>query len=418
MLKAIEDISTTKKRLKIEIPADAIEREIRGSLEKVKMTTKIPGFRPGKVPINLVEKKFGKKIEEDVINKMIPRAYVDALNEANITPVANPVVEEELDFKRNQPISMTFTVEIMPDIESLNYEGITIKDIPISVDDSDIESVLKRLEDERATYEPSEGPVEMNGLIVFDYSIKENGDEVKDQVFKVGNNLFPDDFSKKLIGKKKGDELVIETAFPENHQSEKLAGKNLTLNVVIKDVKRINLPGIDNELAKDVGYESLDELKKHIGEEILKSKKDGVTKIQKAEIIKKLIESHEFDVPESLLESEISMLVSGVMSNKEHDKDMDKDEEALKQELRPKALRNVKVSLLLETIGKKEKVTVSDDDIKNTILSMSRRFGVSPENLMKFYISRDGSLNGIRNTIFEDKVLDLILSKAVLAKGE
>lgn len=418
MLKTVEDISTTKKRLRIEIPADAVEKEIRDSLEKVKMNTKVPGFRPGKVPMNLIEKKFGKKVEEDVISKLIPKVYVDALNEANITPVSNPVMEEELDFKRNQPISMTLTVEIMPDIGSLNYEGIAVKEIPFSVEDSDIEDVLKRLEDERATYEPSEGPADMNDLIVFDYSTAESGEEAKDQVFKVGTNLFPDDFSKGLIGKNKGDEFVITTAFPEDHQAGKLAGKKLTLNVVLKDVKKINLPGIDDELAKDLGFESIDKLRKHIREEILRSKENEAAKIKKAEIIRQLIESHEFDVPESLLENEINMLASGMMSKNEHDKEKDVDPESLKQKLRPNAVRNVKASLLIETIGKKERVTVSDDEVKNMMLYLSRKFGVQPEDLLKFYMSKDGSLNGVKSTIFEDKVLDLILSKAVLVKGE
>jgi trigger factor len=135
----------------------------------------------------------------------------------------------------------------------------------------------------------------------------------------------------------------------------------------------------------------------------------------------KLMDSHEFDMPESMLESEMAMLLSNAATKKDQGDEGSndqKDREVLKKELKPHAIRNVKGSLLLAAIGKKEKVSVSEDDLKNAMLAMSRRFGVPPETLVKFYISKDGSLGGLKNSLFEDKVLDLILSKAVIKKGE
>lgn len=417
MLKAIEDISTTKKRLKIEIPADGIEREIRDSLEKLRRKTTLPGFRPGKAPMDLIERRFGKDVEADVLDKVIPQGYAEALKEANIIPVASPILEDKIDFKRNQPISMTLMVEIMPKIENLSYEGIKVREIPVTVTDSDIEGILKRQQEEKATYEPSDGPIEMNDLIVFDYSTDEGGPEAKNQIFKVGGSMFPDDFSQKLIGKNKGAELSVETTFPEDHPSEKLAGKRLVMNVAVRDIKKIHLPAIDNELAKDIGFENLDELKKHIGEEIMKAKKNEAAKLQKTEIIRSLIGSHEFDVPESLVESEVARLVSASSSGGETNQ-QGKDLEALKLEMRPVATRNARASLIIETIGIQQGVTVTEEEIKRAIVSLSQRLSVPPENIMKFYVSRDGSLDGLKSSIFEEKVLDLLLSKATIEKGE
>jgi trigger factor len=184
----------------------------------------------------------------------------------------------------------------------------------------------------------------------------------------------------------------------------------------VKDIKKVHLPQVDDELAKDSGFENLGEMKKRIGEEIEKAKKNEVAKIQKAEILRKLIESHEFDVPESLVETETAVLASTVMANK--GQETEKDPDTLKQELKPNAVRNVKASLLVETIGKAQGVLVSEEEIKGAIVSLSQRLSASPESIMKFYISRDGSLEGLKNAIFEDKVLDLILSKAVVEKGE
>ncbi|HXX57776.1 MAG TPA: trigger factor [Thermodesulfovibrionales bacterium] len=416
MLKTVEDISATKKRLKIEISADTIEKEIQDSLEKVRKTAALPGFRTGKAPIGLVEKKFGKRVEEEVLDRMIPQVYADSLKKADITPVADPVIEEAIDFKRHRPVSMTITVEIMPKMEHLIYEGMTVKEIETAVDDADVDSVLKRSQEERASYEPSEGPVTMDDLVSFDYSAKDNDLEVKDQVFKVGGSLFPEEFSRKLIGLKKGDELRIETTFPEGHLPEKLSGKSLAVDVVMKDIKKISLPVLDDEFAKDMGFETLGALKEHVRNEVLKAKKNEAARIQKAELLKKLLDSHDFDVPESLLEGELAALVSRETA-KGDGEETASDAETLKERLHPDAVRNVKASLLLSAIGRKEKVVVSEDDLKNAIISMAMRFGVPPEKLMKFYLSRDGSLESLKNSLFEEKVLDLILSKAVAEKG-
>jgi trigger factor len=419
MLKTVEDISKTKKRLKIEISAEIIEKEIQDSLEKVRRKTTIPGFRTGKAPLNLIEKKFGKDVESEVLDRIIPQGYMNAIKEADLIPVSNPVLENKIDFKRHSSLSLTLLVEVMPKIENLSYEKIKVKDVDVAVDDSDVESVLNRQREEKAAYEPSDGPVNMGDLIVMDYSASGDGIEAKDQVFKVGGNAFPDDFSQKLIGKNKGEEFVAETSFPEDHPSKKFAGKSLSLNVAVKDIKKVSLPEVDDEFAKDMGFESLEEMKKRVHEEILKAKKSEVAKMQKAEIIRKLVESHEFDVPETLVEEEAEHIASATLASKGQSSETGGvDLEALKKEMTPNAVRNVKASLLIDTIGKQQGISVSDEEVRNAILSISRRLSVSPENIMKFYVSRDGSLEGLKGSLYEDKVLDFILSKAEMEKGE
>lgn len=409
MLKALEEISTTKKRITIEIPAETIEREITESLENIRKTTNIPGFRAGKAPISLIEKKFGKKVEDEVFGKVLSKAYVDALNEADITPVTDPVVEKQTEFKRQSPFSVTMLIEVLPKVD-LKYEGIRLEDIPVSVTDEDVENVLKGMQEERTIYEPSDEPVGMNDLILCDYSVKDTGIEKKDQVYKVGGLLFSEDVVKNIIGKEKGSTIVMETTAPETYHYEDLAGKRIEISLTIKDVKKGKIPQLDDEFAKDLGFNNLEELKGHLREEIQRMKKAEVKKIHKAMIIDKLLETHEFDLPETLLDEEIEMLTSQI---KEEDK-----KEANAESIKEEAIRNLKTNLLISMIGRKEEVRVSEDDIKNTIIAMSRRFSVPPENIMKFYISRDGSLNRLKDSIFEEKVLDLLLSKAHIEKGE
>lgn len=420
MLKTIEDISATRKRLTIEIPADTIEKEIQDSLQKVRQRATLPGFRPGKAPMDMIERRFGKSVEAEVLDRMIPEGYMNALKEADISPVSSPVMENKIDFKRQQPIHFSLTLDVAPKI-ILSYDNLKVKDIPVSVEDKDIEDILKRHQEEKATYEPSEGPIGMGDLTVVDFSAA--GVDEKDKMFRVGDSLFPADVSEKLVGKSKGDELSFDTGFPEDYPQPELAGKSLTVKVSIKDVKKITLPAVDDDLAKDSGFSDLGDMKKHIGDEILKAKKNEVSKIQKGQLLGKLIETHEFEVPESLVEQEAAALAAGSMPHRGQgdpaEKDVEgKDIETLKKELRPNAVRNVKASLLVSAIGKENAVTVTDEDMKKAVLSLAQRLSVSPENIMKFYVSKDGSLDGLKNSLFEEKVLELMLSKAEVEKEQ
>ncbi len=416
MLKAVEDISATKKRLKIEIPTEAIEKKIKDSLEKVRQRAKIPGFRPGKTPMNIIEKHFGKSAEAEAIEKIIPEFYEKALKEADIVPVTQPVLDGGINFQRHNPLSLALTVEIRPKIEKLDYTDIKVREIPVTVSDSEIEASLKRLQDGKATYELADKEIETDDLITVDYEIKYDDQTMsaKDQVLKIGVEGLPKEISESLKGKKAGDTVEVEVLFPEDFYVKTLAGKKAMVKNVVKGVKKKNLPEIDNELAKDMGFENLEGLRAGLKEEIEKAKKEQVLKIQRDEILEKLVNSHEFDVPDSMLEKELSTMIHEVKAAKKSDK----DDGALRAELRPEAVKTAKALILLSVIGEKEGIIVTDDELKGKIMDIAQRLSMSPESLVKLYIQKDGSLEGLRNSLYGQKVLDLLLSKAIVEKGE
>ncbi len=449
MLKSIEHINSTKKRLKIEIPQDAIEKEINDSLEKLRQRVKIPGYRQGRAPINLLEKRFGKEIESEVLEKIIPEYYSMAIKEASIKPVALPVLDEEIEFKRKEPLTLSFTVEVLPPIENINYENIKVKDVQVSVEDSDIESAIKKLQEKKAIYEVAEKEIEMDDLVTFDYHDGEitNGDPVsslKDIVTNMGNEIFPPDIMEKVLGKKRGDLVEITVNFDETFKHKDLAGKTANIKLIIKEVKKKILPNIDDEFAKDLGFENMSELRENLKEKILNLKREHIKKIQKAEIVKQLIESTPIEVPESMLQQEIESLVmegkfSEKQSNEENiqplsDADViegESDAGKILNESQPKnevedvqtkiqkmALNNVKASIIIHTIGQKEGINVTDEEVNERISVIANRLSTSPEAIKSFYQYREGSLESIRRSIYEEKVLDMLLSKAILEREE
>lgn len=419
MLKTLEDISPTKKRLKIEIPAETMEDEIKKGLLDVQRKSKIPGFRPGKAPMSLIEKKFGKNVEADVLERMIPEFYMKAVKEADIRPVSGPVMEESFDFQRNTPLSMTITVDVRPKVENLNYEGIPVRDIPIEVSDDEVDSVLNNLAEERATYEAADDSAQSGDLVTIDYTVKSDASgegahwdsDAKDVVLKIGSGPYPREFFDGLTGKKKDAAFELEVAFPEDMQSP-FAGKKPTFDIRIKDIKRRNIAAIDDEFAKDLGYENVGQLRDKVKENIVTVKNREADRAKQRELLDRLLETHAFEAPESLLDAEVKGIISEIRAS---GKDNRSDEELL-SELRPHAEKSVKASILLELIGEKEGVGVREEDIKEEILTIAQRFYISPENVIKYHVAKDGSLDGLKRTVFEKKVLNLLLGKAKIEK--
>ncbi len=413
MLKALEDISATKKRLKIEIPADSIEAEIKKGLMDAQKKAKFPGFRQGKAPMTLVEKKFSKDVESEVLKNMVSEYYLQAVKEADLRPVSRPALEESFDFKRNSDLSMTMTVEVAPQIENLTYEDIPVKNVPVEITDEEVDTVINNLADERATYEASDGPVQTGDLVTIDYTVREDNSLVKDMVLKVGSGPYPKEFFDGLEGGKKDEEIEIEAAFPEDMQSP-YAGKKHTFIIRIREVKKKTLPALDDEFAKDIGLENLEQVKERVKGNLLNAKNGQAEKAMQREILDKLLDAHQFEVPESMLNHELAGIISEIRASGKDDR----PDEALIEELRPGAEKSVKASLLLELIGEKEGTAVSEDEVREEIATMAQRFRITPENIIKYYVSRDGSLEGMKHSLFERKVLALLLAKAKIEKGD
>jgi len=424
----VEDISTTKKRLKIEIPADILEKEYSDSLNKIRQRARIPGFRQGKTPISIIEKRFGDEIRSEMLEKLVPTYYAQAVKDADISPVTMPKIEEGLDFKRNEPLSFSLTVEVRPKIDNLNYNGIRVADVAVSVEEAEIEDTVKGLQNDRAMFEAVDREVGEDDLLIIDYvKIDPSGEKelstAKDQVMNLGNKLTPRGILDAVLGKKKGDTLDITLPEMDIKEQKEVEEKGNKLRITIKEVKEKKLPDLDDEFAKDFGHDSLSALKEKIREEILAAKEGNAKKQQKSRIVDTLVNNHIFDVPESLIQAELEHLI---MNEKTADKSehhgngtaAEKADAALAESLRPKAMKNVRATVILDEIAGKEHISVSEAEMKDRIALFAKHLQATPDAIVNLFMTRDGSLDNLRHNIREEKVLDLLLSRAEITKGE
>lgn len=405
MLKQLEDVSSTKKRLTIEIPADVLENKIQAELKKAQNEAKIPGFRPGKAPMSMIEKRFGKAIEADVLEKTIPEYFDSVVKEANISPVSPPNLAERFDFQRNKPLVLKINVDVLPNVEELKYEGIKVQDIPIEVTSEDVEKVLESYALRMAQYDISQDAIQEDDLISFNCS--QDDKEIKDVMLKVGSSqYYPLEFTNAFIGKKSDEKFEIEVDFSED-KSTHLSGIKGLVSIQITSVKKRKVPAIDDELAKDLGFENLNNLKEKVREHLIKARTESSEAIKINQIANNLIKNHDFELPASLIEEEINLLI-----DLEKSKGNNKPEEELRKDFYNQAVENVKLFILIELIGKKEGVQVSKEEMEQSLIKMSQRFNIEPEELLKYFMEKDGSLTKIHYSAFRDKVFKILLDKA------
>ncbi|MEO5357578.1 MAG: trigger factor [Nitrospirae bacterium YQR-1] len=414
MNSVVEDVSITKKRLTIEAAASEVEQEVQKSLNDVRMKSRLPGFRPGKAPMSLIEKKYRKDVETDVVERLVTEYYNDAMKSSNLRALTQPVVESR-DYVSKGGIKLVISFEVRPPIEGLTYDGLPIKAVKETVTDEELEAQIKRISVSKSTYTPVERPVELDDLIVADYVVIDDNKEHVDQFIKMGAGVFPDNFYKALTGKNKGETTEVKVAFPESYPNQDLKGREVDLKVTIKEIKALSTPELDDDFAKDLGFDDLQSLRKAVTENMLAMKTDRAQKEGKAELIKTLVEKYDFEIPETLLKHEIDAIVKQARTVEAY---KDLTDEQLKERFNADAIKNVKTMVLMDAIGESENISVTTDELKQRVFELAEASSMTPEALVQYFNYRDGSLDGIRYTIFREKVVDVVYNKAKVTEEE
>jgi len=420
MLQEVEKVSATTRRLKINVPPDVIQSETDSAYNEIRATARIPGFRQGKVPQAILVKKFGKSVESQVIEKVVPQSYMEAIREAKLEPVSYPDIDDKkMELKPGQPLSFTVTIEVKPEIENINYEGIVLKKKTFSVEDDEVERSIKLLQESKALYTVSEDEMKEGDMAIVDSEAFIDGQLINELSYKeypmvVGTTEMPKEFSAALTGKKKGDAVEIKLNFESDHPNKTIAGKEVLFKVSVTETKKKNVPPVDDELAQSANCRTVEELRKTVRENLGRRKEGEINLNYKKEILDELIRRHDFDVPTSMVYGEIESMIHHEKQDAARQGRELKPEPELAREFETKARENVKSVLLLEAIGKKDNIETTDEDIKKAIEEIAGRNNLKPEEVTKLYTVREGSMDALKSRLFADKVLEMILEKSTI----
>ncbi len=417
----VEDISPVKKKLHIQVLPDAIDRELKKAVVDVAKTAKIPGFRPGKAPKNVVEKHYQMEIQSEVINRLISESYLQALNENGLIAIDMPNITNISPFERGTPLNFTALVEVRPRIDLGSYEGIEVKEPSVDVTDEEVMKTMDRLREMYARLEVVEGQaLDATHTAIIDFEgFREGaaiaGAKAKDYTLVLGTGSLIPGFEEQLIGMNKGETREITVAFPGDYNNKDLAGKDGRFTVTLKEVKKKVLPELNDDFAKDIGdHKTVDELKARIREDLDVRKKNEAAAAQREEVMNKLVDAHTFDVPEGMVEKELmGMARSQAMRAARQGMDLKNfDIAQFRLTNRDLAVKRVKGLLLLDLIADRENIEVTDDEVNAALAAAARSAGQKMEEVRKYYDSQEGGLDSLKISLIHEKTLSHLLSKA------
>ena len=420
----VEDLSTVKKKLLIEIPQEEVVRELDQAYNTLKKRAKIKGFRPGKAPRSVLERLYKKDVQADVCSRLIQESFTDAIRKTEIKILGVPEIDPPaLDGK--EPYRYEAMVEVSPEIEDIDFNGLNLKRNLYEVSEEEIETQIKLLQKNLAYHKPigEDRPVQENDFVLIDYEGFRDGEpfsetqKTENYTQKIGDGQILKAFDEQLIGMKTGETREVRATFPEDYFNKKLANLEIAFQVSLKGIREETLPEIDDELAKKLGkYETLDELKTAIRDNL----DQGYTKRKEQElneqIFTALIERKDFEVPEILINSELDAIIEDIeRSFSYHNQSMEDaglTREILSEKYRDIAQKQVKRYLVLKKLIEQEGLALSDEDLEKGFQEMSESVGQPIEEIRNYYEQNQDKLKYFKHTLLEKKVIKLIIDSS------
>ncbi len=411
----IENIKGLNKDVKVLIDKETMNSHMDEKYEEIKSTVNLKGFRPGKVPKEVLKRQFGKAVFGEVLDKVLKDTSAKALEENKIKPAGQP----KLDLKtygEDKELEYVMSVTELPKVETKSLESIKFDEYSVKIDDSETDKRIKEIAKNQPSFKEAspETKAKEGDLVTLDYNATIDGKEFKGSEGKntqltLGKDLFLKGFDKQLIGAKKDDEKIVEATLPENFPEKELVNKKAKFVCKILNVKNPEDVKINDDFAKNLGAKDLNDLKTLISKQINDEYKNSLDQLAKNQILKEIEKIKVDEIPENLIEGEIKILSQG-MSEDEAKKNKAKFTETAKT--------RIKTGLILNEFGEQNKIQVSEQEIQAEVQKQLRMMPGQEKMVMDFYQKNPSAVASLRGTVYEEKILNLIKEKAKPNKKE
>ncbi|MGR3219581.1 MAG: trigger factor [Candidatus Anammoxibacter sp.] len=424
----IEELGACKKKINIEVSKEEINAELEKEFAKIKSSATIPGFRKGKAPRQLLQKRFGKQIEEEVKQNIITNSYQEAIEENKLTPLGTPEFGE-INFDINKPLIFDITMEVKPEFETKDYKGLKVSKKKIKITDKMVDAELKRLSMQKAQLVAvKSGSIKKDDLIICNSKIEVDGNVVieddNNEVFlpnQVVSNVKVPDLEKSLVGTKVGDETSINVKLDDNFRIAEHKGKDAELKILVNDIKRPKAPTIDDEFAKQFGSDTLEDLKDKIEFELETQLKTFVEHDVNNRITEKLCEQTKFDLPDGIVSSMAEDMVerykAELLQSGRPLEEVQDIEKKVKEESEESAIKKLKLAFILEDIANKEKIYVTDTEVDKKITELARSYNLTPQKMFD-YLEKEGNIRSLRLQMREEKTIAFVVKEAEITEDE
>ena len=411
----VENKKGLNKDIKVFIDKKTMNSYMDEKYEEIKGTVNLKGFRPGKVPVEVLKRQFGKAVFSEVLDKVLKDTTTKALEENKIKPAGQP----KLDLKtygEDKDLEYIISVTEFPKVELKSIENIKFDEYTVKIDESETEKRIKEIAKNTPSFKdaPPETKAKEGDLVSFDYTATVDeksfkGGEGKNTQLTLGKDLFLKGFDKQLVGVKKDDQKIVEATLPENFPEKELVNKKAKFNCKILSVKISEEVKIDDQFAKNLGAKDLKDLKTLISKQINDEYKNSLDRLSKNQILKELEKFKVDEIPQNLVDEEVKVLSQG-MTDEDKKKSKDNFEEIAK--------KRIKVGLILNEFGEQNQIKVSEQELQAEVQKQIRMMPGQEKMVMDFYQKNQSALASLRGTVYEEKILNLVKQKAKSNKKE
>jgi len=414
------------REMEITVPANEIEKHIETRLIEVGKTAKMEGFRPGKIPMNILKKRYGRAIMGEVLESVVNDNTAKVIADKKLRPAMQPKIEVK-EFDEGKDLTYSVKIDILPDFDVMDIEGVKIEKPIAKIEDKDIDEALtritahhkgsKKIETDRKTKKDDFVLMDFDGRTADD-DVHHEGMKAEGHKLQLGSNQFIPGFEDQLIGQKAGDKLEVKVTFPEEYGAKDLAGREAIFDVTIHEIHEETEAVIDDVFAKELGFDDVKTLRDAV-ENQLKSDYENQTRLKmKRQLLDLLDEKHEFEIPQGMLDGETEAITSQIEQERQMNPDAEELSDEEKDELKEIAERRVRLGLVIAEIGQQNNISVQDQELQRAVIGEAQKYPGQEKEVFDYFQKNPQALETLRAPLFEDKVVDLIFDKADITEKE
>jgi len=419
----IVEVSSCKRNLAVEVPPQEIDQEVDKLAREYARNAKVPGFRPGKVPLTVIRQRFGNDLRKDATQSIIERCWKGALSEHNLQPLAPPTIKD-LEDKPGSPLKFTVSFEVLPPLEVKDYTGVPVTVPSAEVTEENLSQALDNLREQHAQFVPVDGEAR-DGLYVtltvdgqFEGETKPTHED--DVTLIIGHSQTNADFSENLRGARSGEIKTFEVSYPEDYHRKSFAGKKVRYTVAVKDIKEKQLPELNDEFTKDIGSDSLEALKTRVRNELVTQAKQNAEKKAREALLDTIVERQTVEVPECMVEEELEAHARRLASNLAY-QGIDINQTAIDwkkvlESERPRAEQSVRRTMFLDAIARQEAIEVTSEEVDAELQKWAEGTSKSAAAL-RAQLEKEERIQSLEQHLRQNKALDFIYRNANISVG-
>lgn len=401
----------------VTVPAADVEAQMEEELQSLSAKVKMPGFRPGKVPMNVMKQRYGKDVMGDVLQNAVNKATRDVVEQNKLRPAMQPDVKIT-NFEEGGDLSFDISFDVLPEVPATDWSKVTVDEYTFEVPESEIEEGLNRLAESRRHLHKKDGAAEMKDVLKIDFLGKLGGEpfdggKAEGHFLELGSNQFIPGFEEQLVGMNVGDKRVIDVNFPKEYHSAALAGQAATFDVTVHEVHRLHVPDINDKLATQLGFADLATLREAVKGQIEAELQRAARSKAKKQLFDALDKTVKLELPEKMVKAEFDSIWQQVeQAKKAGDPELkDKSEDVLKKEYEAIAQRRVKLGIVLAEVGRANNLQITREELSAAVMDQARQYPGQEDKVFEFYRKNPAQIEELRGPILEEKSVDWVLGQ-------